>query len=238
MGRFFFVHLSNHLCVMQALFLESSWLKVLQEEVNKPYFDELLLTINKARCANKIIYPLEHDLFQAFKITPFNKVRVLLLGQDPYHGPNQAHGLSFSVPDGQRLPPSLRNIFKELEDDLGVATPASGNLTMWAQQGVLMLNAVLSVEAGLPGSHAHWGWETFTDAVIKTVSEQHEHVVFILWGNYAIKKTPLIDASKHLILTAPHPSPLSYYRGFKGCKHFSKTNAYLVAHKKKPILWG
>lgn len=223
---------------MQALFLESSWLKALHEEVNKSYFDALLLKINEARCANKVIYPLETDLFNAFKLTPFNKVRVLLLGQDPYHGPNQAHGLCFSVPDGQRLPPSLRNIFKELEEDLGVPTPPSGNLTRWAQQGVLMLNAVLSVEAGLPGSHAHWGWERFTDAVINAVSAQHEHVVFILWGNYALKKIPLIDASKHLILTAPHPSPLSYYRGFKGCKHFSATNSYLVAHKKKPILWG
>lgn len=229
--------LSNHLCSMHAL-LDSSWLKALHEEMNKPYFAALLLKINDERNAHNIIYPLEHQLFNAFNTTPFNDVRVLLLGQDPYHGPNQAHGLSFSVPDGQRLPPSLKNIFKELENDLGITAPASGNLTLWAQQGVLMLNAVLSVEAGQAGSHAHWGWETFTDAVIKTVSEEHEHVVFMLWGNYALKKIPFIDASKHLILTAPHPSPLSYYRGFKGCKHFSATNAYLVAHKKKPIRWG
>jgi uracil-DNA glycosylase len=218
--------------------LESSWQAVLSLEMEKPYFSELLHRVHDARNAGKLIYPVDAAVFNAFTLTPFNRVRVLLLGQDPYHGAHQAHGLCFSVPDKQAIPASLKNIFKELEADLGLLPPATGNLTNWAQQGVLMLNAVLTVESGMPGSHSSWGWQIFTDAVIRIVSEQREHVVFLLWGKYAKQKAALIDTSKHLVLTAPHPSPLSYYRGFLGCRHFSATNAYLEAHKNKPVQWG
>ena len=223
---------------MHEVIINSSWDSVLANEINKPYFKEILLFLEEERDKGKTIYPASSDVFKAFHETAFNDVHVLLLGQDPYHGPNQAHGLCFSVQDGIRIPPSLKNIFKELEMDLGVPVPNSGDLSMWAQQGVLMLNSVLTVEAGKAGSHAKIGWQTFTDAVIQTLSEHREHIVFLLWGQFAQRKIHLIDASKHLVLTAAHPSPLSYYGGFKGSRHFSATNAYLIQHKKKPIQWG
>ena len=223
---------------MHEVIINSSWDSVLANEIYQPYFKEILLFLEEERDKGKTIYPASTDVFKAFHETAFNDVHVLLLGQDPYHGPNQAHGLCFSVQDGIRIPPSLKNIFKELEMDLGVPVPNSGDLSMWAQQGVLMLNSVLTVEAGKAGSHAKIGWQTFTDAVIQTLSEHREHIVFLLWGQFAQRKIHLIDASKHLVLTAAHPSPLSYYGGFKGSRHFSTTNAYLIQHKKKPIQWG
>lgn len=223
---------------MLDVIINSSWDRVLANEINQPYFKEILLFLQHERDMGKNIFPAPNEVFNAFQLTPFNDVRVLLLGQDPYHGPNQAHGLCFSVPDGLRIPPSLKNIFKELEADLGVPIPGSGNLTSWAKQGVLMLNSVLTVEEGKAGSHAKMGWQAFTDAVIHTLSEQHEHIVFLLWGQFAQRKLHLIDTSKHLVLTTAHPSPLSYYGGFKGCRHFSITNSYLIQHKKKPIQWG
>lgn len=229
---------SRQLCVMHEVVVSPSWDDVLKNEITKPYFNQILLTIKNQREMGKNIFPSQQDVFAAFQLTPFNDVRVLMLGQDPYHGPNQAHGLCFSVPDGLRMPPSLKNIFKELEADLGVPIPPSGNLTSWAKQGVLMLNSVLTVEEGKAVSHAKMGWEAFTDAVIHALSEQQEHIVFLLWGQFAHRKLHLIDASKHLVLTTTHPSPLSYYGGFKGCRHFSITNSYLIQHKKKPIQWG
>jgi uracil-DNA glycosylase len=177
-------------------------------------------------------------IFNAFNLTPFDKVKVVILGQDPYHGPGQAHGLSFSVPDGVPFPPSLQNIFKELHDDLGVPMARSGNLEKWAREGVLLLNASLTVRAGQAASHSRHGWEQFTDAAICALSERREHLVFILWGNYAIAKQALIDPTKHLILKSVHPSPLSASRGFFGCHHFSQTNNYLEEHGIEPIDWS
>lgn len=218
--------------------IEPSWRHILAEEMKQPYFINLMKVLQHEREAGKLIYPSSENVFRAFELTPFEQVRVLLLGQDPYHGPNQAHGLSFSVPSNIPLPPSLKNIYKELESDLGIEIPSTGDLTHWAQQGVLLLNSALTVEGQRAGSHAKLGWQTFTDAVIRAVSNHHQHVVFLLWGQFAARKKSLIDHSKHCVLTAPHPSPLSYYQGFKGCGHFSATNAYLLAHKKKPIQWG
>ena len=191
----------------------------------------------KAEYATKTVYPPKEDVYNAFKYTPLKNVKVVIVGQDPYHGVGEAHGLCFSVNDGIQFPPSLQNIFKEINSDLGIPMPKSGNLTRWAEQGVLLLNATLTVRASQAGSHQGRGWEEFTDAVIKIISEKAENVVFILWGSYAIKKKALIDASKHYILTAPHPSPLSSYRGFFGCKHFSQTNTYLASKGKTPIEW-
>ena len=216
--------------------IEKSWKEVLQTEFNKPYFENLVGFV-KQEYASHTIFPPAGQIFNAFNTCPFNNVKVVILGQDPYHGPRQAHGLCFSVNDGIQFPPSLQNIFKEINSDLGIPMPKSGNLTRWAEQGVLLLNATLTVRASQAGSHQGRGWEEFTDAVIKIISEKAENVVFILWGSYAIKKKALIDASKHCILTAPHPSPLSSYRGFFGCKHFSQTNTYLTSKGKTPIEW-
>lgn len=216
--------------------IEKSWKEVLQTEFDKPYFENLVGFV-KQEYASRTIFPPAGQIFNAFNTCPFNNVKVVILGQDPYHGPRQAHGLCFSVNDGIQFPPSLQNIFKEINSDLGIPMPKSGNLTRWAEQGVLLLNATLTVRASQAGSHQGKGWEEFTDAVIKIISEKAENVVFILWGSYAIKKKALIDTSKHCILTAPHPSPLSSYRGFFGCKHFSQTNAYLTSKGKTPIEW-
>jgi uracil-DNA glycosylase len=216
--------------------IEKSWQEVLQTEFDKPYFENLVGFV-KQEYASNTIFPPAGQIFNAFNTCPFNNVKVVILGQDPYHGPGQAHGLCFSVNDGIQFPPSLQNIFKEITSDLGIPAPKTGNLTRWAEQGVLLLNATLTVRASQAGSHQGKGWEEFTDAVIKTISEKAENVVFILWGSYAIKKKSLINTSKHFILTAPHPSPLSSYRGFFGCKHFSQTNTYLTSKGKTPIVW-
>lgn len=216
--------------------IEPSWKAQLADEFAKPYFASLVDFVKKAY-QTKRVYPPAKEIFKAFQLCPFDNVRVVILGQDPYHGHGQAHGLCFSVPDAIRMPPSLVNIFKEIKDDIGVPFPNDGNLTRWAEQGVLLLNATLTVNASQPGSHQNQGWETFTDAVIHTISQQKEHVVFLLWGAYAGRKQSLIDPVKHLILTSAHPSPFSVYRGFSGNKHFSKANHYLKAHGKTTITW-
>ncbi|MDD2383455.1 MAG: uracil-DNA glycosylase [Sulfurospirillaceae bacterium] len=216
--------------------IEESWKKVLFDEFQKPYFETLKAFLVEEKRTHTI-YPKSVNIFNAFEFTPFERVKVVILGQDPYHGDNQAHGLSFSVQDGIPHPPSLQNIFKELRDDMGCAIPKSGNLSAWAKQGVFLLNTVLSVRASEANSHRGQGWENFTDAVIKILSEQREHLVFILWGSPAGAKASLIDTRKHLILKAPHPSPLSSYRGFFGSKPFSKSNEYLACKGLKPINW-
>ena len=218
--------------------IEASWLKVLGEEFDKPYMVTLKKFLQEEKDAGNKVYPKGANIFNAFNTTPFDKVEVVLLGQDPYHGENQAHGLSFSVQKGVIVPPSLRNIYKELITDIpGFVTPNHGDLTAWAQQGVLLLNASLTVRAAMPGSHQKKGWETFTDTVIKTISEKKEGIVFILWGAFAQAKAELIDTSKHHIIKSPHPSPFSADRGFFGSKPFSKTNAILLKEDKKPIDW-
>ena len=215
--------------------LSKSWQLILQKECKKPYFLELLRFLESEKSKNTV-FPKETDVFKAFELTPFEAIKVVIIGQDPYHGLNQAHGLSFSVTKNSKIPPSLKNIFKELQSDLGISMPLYGDLSHWAKKGVLLLNATLTVREGLPGSHQKKGWETFTDAVIKNISEEKEQVVFLLWGNYAKTKAELIDATKHLILEAAHPSPLA--RGaFFGSKHFSKTNAYLISNNRTPIKW-
>lgn len=216
--------------------IEESWKQHLQDEFNKPYFATLTKFV-KEEYTHYTCYPPGKLIFNAFNSCPLDKVKVVLIGQDPYHEPGQAHGLCFSVNDGVQFPPSLQNIFKEIESDLGTPVPRSGNLQRWAEQGVFLLNATLTVRAHQAASHQGRGWETFTDAVIKVLSEQKEHLVFMLWGSYAIKKGLLIDQHKHLVLTSAHPSPLSAYRGFFGNKHFSKANAWLTAQGEKPILW-
>ncbi|HSU27742.1 MAG TPA: uracil-DNA glycosylase [Chitinophagaceae bacterium] len=218
--------------------IESSWKDVLKAEFNKPYFQQIVHHIKTERSQGKTIYPKGADIFNAFNTTPFDKVKVVILGQDPYHGPGQAHGLCFSVPRGIPPPPSLVNIFKELQDDIGISIPNHGNLTHWAEQGVFLLNASLTVRAGEPMSHAKIGWAEFTDTVIRILSEQRENIVFILWGKFAQEKRILIDDSKHFILRSVHPSPLSAHAGFFGCKHFSKTNEWLVSKGIDPIDWS
>ncbi|MCR5037951.1 MAG: uracil-DNA glycosylase [Bacteroidales bacterium] len=217
--------------------IDESWYRVLQPQFDAPYFSDLK-TFLVSEKRQYTVYPPGPLIFNAFNLTPFDKVKVVILGQDPYHGPMQAHGLSFSVPDGVPFPPSLNNIFKELHDDLGIVIPRSGNLEKWAREGVLLLNASLTVRAGQAASHSHHGWEQFTDAAIRALSEQREHIVFILWGNYAIAKQSLIDSNKHLILKSVHPSPLSASRGFFGCHHFSKANHYLKNNGITPIDWS
>lgn len=216
--------------------IEQSWKNILDEEFSKPYFERLTHFI-KEQYNSKIIYPKGANIFNAFDLTPFNDVKVVILGQDPYHEPNQAHGLCFSVQNGVTFPPSLRNIFKELENEGNFQIPASGDLTNWAKQGVLLLNATLTVEAHKAGSHQNQGWETFTDAVIHKLAESRENIVFILWGSYAQKKGAFIDTNKHYVLKSPHPSPLSAYRGFFGNNHFGKANEYLKQHNITPINW-
>jgi uracil-DNA glycosylase len=216
--------------------IDESWKAVLAEEFKKPYFAGLAEFVRN-EYKTRTIYPPAKLIFNAFDQCPFTNLKVVILGQDPYHGPGQAHGLCFSVNDGIDFPPSLLNIFKELKNDTGKKVPASGNLTGWAEQGVLLLNATLTVRAGQAGSHQNRGWETFTDAVIHKINEQKEHVVFILWGNYAINKARFIDREKHLVLSSVHPSPLSASRGFFGNSHFSKTNQFLQFHGLAPIRW-
>ena len=216
--------------------LESEWLEVLQPEFNKPYFTELKSFLLEEKLRYKV-FPPGNRIFAAFDHTPFSKVKVVILGQDPYHGDGQAHGLCFSVPDGVAIPPSLVNIYKELNSDLGIQIPQSGNLEKWARQGVLLLNATLTVRAYQAGSHQKRGWEHFTDEVIRQLSARHSGLVFILWGSYAQAKENMIDTTKHFVLKAVHPSPLSVYRGFFGCRHFSITNELLTAAGKEPVDW-
>lgn len=216
--------------------IEESWRRVLQPEFDKPYF-ELLTSFVRQAYKEKQCFPPAKLIFNAFDSCPFDKVRVVIIGQDPYHDVGQAQGLCFSVPDGIAVPPSLQNIYKELQSDLGITPPRSGNLQRWAEQGVLLLNATLTVEAHRPGSHQNKGWEELTDAAIAALNSQREHLVFMLWGAYAKRKGQVIDTRKHLVLTAPHPSPLSAYQGFFGCKHFSKANDYLVRNGLPPINW-
>lgn len=221
---------------INAIKIEESWKEVLREEFLSPYFLEIKRHYVREKSKGIPIYPPASLIFHAFNSTPFSSVKVVILGQDPYHNPKEAMGLAFSVPSGVRIPPSLQNIYKELELDLGIPQSTSGDLTRWAKEGVLLLNSILSVEANKPASHRHFGWQRFTDAVIAAVSWHKSGVVFLLWGNYAKSKIPLIDASKHCILQASHPSPLAR-SGFLGCRHFSKTNAYLRSLHKTPINW-
>lgn len=217
--------------------IESSWKEVLKEEFSQPYFEQIVGFLKTEKAAGKIIYPPGPLIFNAFDKTPFKKVKVVLLGQDPYHNPSQAHGLSFSVPKGVAMPPSLVNIFKEIKTDLGISLPSHGDLENWAKQGVLLLNASLTVRKNEPGSHSKIGWLTFTNAVIQKISDEKKNVVFLLWGRFAHEKQALIDETKHGVLKAAHPSPFSADKGFFGCRHFSKTNAYLTKHGLDPIDW-
>lgn len=216
--------------------IEESWKKVLGSEFEKEYFKTLRDFIH-SEYRNKTIYPPAKQIFNAFDSCPFESVKVVILGQDPYHEPSQAHGLSFSVLPPCPPPPSLVNIYKEIRSDVGDLVSANGDLTDWSRQGVLLLNATLTVEAHKAGSHQNKGWETFTDSAIKALAENREHLVFMLWGSYAQRKGAFIDRSRHLVLQAPHPSPLSAYRGFFGCKHFSSANAYLISQGLSPIVW-
>lgn len=216
--------------------IEQSWKEMLAPEFEKDYFIRLTNFVRQ-EYKTTTVYPPGNLIFNAFNLCPFQEVKVVIIGQDPYHGEHQAHGLCFSVNDGIQFPPSLKNIFKEIENDLGIGIPLSGNLTRWAQQGVLMLNATLTVRAHQAGSHQRKGWEEFTDAAIRALAEKREHLVFILWGAYAQKKGAFIDRQKHLVLTSVHPSPLSAHNGFFGNKHFSRTNEYLMEHGEAPIQW-
>jgi uracil-DNA glycosylase len=217
--------------------IEAGWKKVLESEFNKPYFLQIVHFLKTEKNIGKIIYPPGSQIFNAFQMSPFEKTKLILLGQDPYHGIGQAHGLSFSVPDGIRPPPSLLNIFKELYTDIGLAIPHTGNLSAWARQGVLLLNAYLTVEAKKPMSHSQIGWGEFTDNVIQNLSELKQNLVFLLWGKFAQEKQVLIDETKHLVLKAAHPSPYSADKGFFGCRHFSKSNEYLMKNGIDPIDW-
>lgn len=216
--------------------IEESWKEVLSPEFEKDYFIRLTDFVRQ-EYQTTMVYPPGKLIFNAFNLCPYPKVKVVIIGQDPYHGPGQAHGLCFSVNDGVPFPPSLQNIFKEIQSDLGSPIPETGNLTRWAEQGVLMLNATLTVRAHQAGSHQRRGWEEFTDAAIRALAENREHLVFILWGAYAQKKGAFISRDRHLVLTSVHPSPLSAYHGFFGNKHFSRANAYLEAHGETPIVW-
>lgn len=217
--------------------IEPSWKAILKDEFEKPYFVELSRIVREAYLGKTSVFPPPKNIFNAFELCSFKEVCVVILGQDPYHGAGQAHGLCFSVQDGVKVPPSLQNIYKEIKDDVGSEIPEGGNLEKWASQGVLLLNAVLTVEAGKPASHQGIGWEQFTDAVIQKISDEKEHIVFLLWGKYAQDKGSKIDTKKHLVLKAPHPSPFSAYTGFFGCKHFSKTNEYLKQNGLMEIEW-
>jgi len=217
--------------------IEESWKEVLKQEFTKTYFLEITNFLKMEKMAGKTIYPPGSQIFNAFNTTPFDKVKAVILGQDPYHGPGQAHGLSFSVPKGVAPPPSLVNIFKELQNDIGLPIPNHGNLTHWAEQGVMLLNASLTVRANEPMSHAKIGWAEFTNAVIEKISAHKKNTVFLLWGKFAQEKQVLVDETKHLVLRAAHPSPFSADKGFFGCKHFSKTNAWLMSKGIDPIDW-
>lgn len=217
--------------------IEPGWKQVLAGEFAGACMQELRAFLLAEKQAGTVVYPRGADIFAAFNLTPFDQVKVVILGQDPYHGPDQAHGLCFSVRPGIDIPPSLANIYKELQADLGIVPPRHGHLEKWARQGVLLLNAVLTVRAHQAASHAGRGWERFTDAAIAALNERREHVVFMLWGSHAQKKGAVIDRSRHLVLTAPHPSPLSAHRGFFGCRHFSQANAYLQRHGIAPVDW-
>ena len=223
---------------MRDIQIELSWKNALAEIFRKPYFIQLIEHIKAEKTLGKLIYPSGPNIFKAFSLTPFDKVKVIILGQDPYHNPGQAMGLSFSVPEGVKPPPSLVNIFKELQKDIGLPIPTTGNLTPWAKQGVLLLNAVLTVRAHEPASHAKIGWTDFTNDIISLLSLKKSGLVFILWGNFAQEKIKLIDSTKHKILKAAHPSPFSANNGFFGCKHFSATNEYLVNTHQDPIDWS
>ncbi|WP_334127851.1 uracil-DNA glycosylase [Sneathiella sp.] len=222
---------------MSDIKLEPGWLAQLKAEFEQPYMQELGAFLRREKAAGKIIYPAGSNIFAAFDATPFEAVKLVIIGQDPYHGPGQAHGLSFSVPPGVAIPPSLRNIYQELNRDLGLSIPAHGHLLPWARQGVLLLNAVLTVEQARAGAHQGRGWERFTDAAIAALEKKRENIVFLLWGSYAQKKGAFIDRRRHLVLQSPHPSPLSAHRGFIGNGHFSKANEYLVNCGKTPIDW-
>jgi uracil-DNA glycosylase len=224
--------------VMAEVNIASDWKKALAEEFSQPYFEDIIHFLKTEKKEGKTIYPPGPLIFHAFEATPLKKVKVVILGQDPYHGPRQAHGLSFSVQRGVATPPSLVNIFKEIEEDLGIPRPSHGNLEHWAEQGVMLLNAALTVEAHKANSHAKIGWNEFTDAVIRTISEECEAVVFMLWGRFAQSKATLIDKKKHHVLTSVHPSPLSAHNGFFGCRHFSKANHWLEKKGLKPIDWS
>jgi uracil-DNA glycosylase len=221
----------------QSIQLDPSWLEVLGQEFDQPYMAELKAFLQTEKQNGKAIYPPGKHIFNALNSTPFDRVKVVILGQDPYHGPNQAHGLCFSVQPGVVLPPSLRNIYKELQSDLGISPPGHGCLQSWAEQGVLLLNATLTVERGKAGSHQGRGWEQFTDAIIAALNEKRENLVFLLWGSYAQRKGEFIDRQRHLVLEAPHPSPFSANRGFFGCRHFSKANHYLREYGRAPVDW-
>ncbi|HOV56012.1 MAG TPA: uracil-DNA glycosylase [Bacteroidales bacterium] len=216
--------------------IESSWLEVLKDEFRQPYFIEIKKFLLEDKKKYRV-FPPGQLIFNAFNLTPFDKVKIVIIGQDPYHGYGQAHGLCFSVPKGVAKPPSLQNIFKELKEDLNINPPEHGDLTGWAKQGVFLLNAILTVRENTPESHRNIGWEKFTNAAIENLSDKKEHLVFMLWGSYAQEKEKLIDNTKHLILKAAHPSPLSANRGFFGCHHFSKANQYLIANNIDPIKW-
>ena len=216
--------------------ISEDWKVLLQDEFCKPYFEELTRFV-RAEYASQRVFPAGRNIFRAFDKCPFDKLKVVIIGQDPYHGEGQANGLCFSVNDGVQYPPSLQNIFKEIRDDLGVEIPASGNLDRWAEQGVLLLNAVLTVRAHQAASHAGRGWEQFTDAVVRIIAERKQGIVYMLWGNYAQRKGQIADPQRNLILKSVHPSPLSVYRGFFGCKHFSKANEYLISQGREPIVW-
>jgi uracil-DNA glycosylase len=218
--------------------IEASWKKILKDEFNKPYFQQIVHHLKTEKTQGKTIYPPGPFIFNAFNTTPIDKIKVVILGQDPYHGPGQAHGLCFSVQNGVSPPPSLINIFKELHEDIGIPIPDHGNLTKWTDQGVFLLNASLTVRAGDPMSHSKIGWATFTDTVIKKISDERENVVFMLWGKFAQEKRVLIDEKKHLILRSVHPSPLSAHGGFFGCRHFSKANEYLMRQGIDPVDWS
>lgn len=218
--------------------IEPSWLQVLKDEFDKPYMHSLRAFLQAEKQAGKIIYPPGKNIFNAFDSTPFDAVKVVILGQDPYHGPGQAHGLCFSVLPGVPFPPSLLNIFKEIQQDQGIPVPPHGCLQSWAEQGVLLLNATLTVEQGRAGSHQGKGWEMFTDQAITALNREREGLVFVLWGSYAQQKGALIDGRKHLVLKSPHPSPLSAHRGFFGNRHFSKANEWLVQRGQQPIDWS
>lgn len=217
--------------------VSENWITLLAHEKEKPYFTDIMSLLQAKRADGKIIYPAEPDIFNALKYTAFSDIKVVILGQDPYHNPAQAHGLCFSVPKNCAPPPSLVNIFKELKNDCNIEIPNHGCLEKWAKQGVLLLNSTLTVEENKPASHANIGWQQFTDTIIRTINSHPKQIIYLLWGAHAHKKSALIDAKKHVILTAPHPSPLSAYRGFLGCKHFSKTNALLIKAGRTPIDW-